>query len=84
MLSKISAVALAGLLVLTACGDPKSWIGRTDTELMAKNGAPDRESRGSDGSKIMTYNVTNMYGRVFCTQTFTANSSGKIVRYSGC
>jgi hypothetical protein len=78
-------VALVVLLSVVACESTsdqmKSWVGSSDTAVMAQWGAPDLESRGSDGSRVLTYNGKNGYGQTICRMTFTVDPSGKVSRW---
>jgi hypothetical protein len=79
----IRIAALLALLCLAGCvGADNSWIGHNESELMGKNGAPDRESKAADGSHIMTFNQRNLGGGVICTRTYRANASGTIISAS--
>ena len=71
-------------LALASCADMKTWIGHSDVDLMAKNGAPDLQSTASDGSRILTYYYRNGYGQIVCRGTFRVKTNGTIVSYSGC
>ena len=75
-------ITLLGLALVAACTSTsdsmKSWVGSSDTELMAKWGAPELESRSADGSKILTYYGRNGYGQVLCRQTFTVSPTGTV------
>lgn len=69
-------LALSFILLLTACADKtaKTWIGSSDTSLMASWGAPHRESRTSDGGRALTW--FNPSGQ--CRTNFMVDRSGTI------
>lgn len=74
------ALILAGC---TSTGDAmKTWVGSSDSQLMASWGAPDLESRAGNGNRVLTYNGINGYGQIICRKTFVVNVQGTITSYS--
>lgn len=77
--------ALAVFLSLSACAastgeDQKSWIGLTDTALIAHAGAPDAQADSANGMRTLTYFVKRKSGAVACKQNYTVDAK-HIIRY---
>ncbi len=73
----------AALLTLAACqsiGDTqKTWVGSTDTALLASWGAPDLESSVPGRGRVMTYHVRNGYGQIQCRANFVVNTDHRVI-----
>jgi hypothetical protein len=52
------------------------------TALMANWGAPDLESQGGGGARVLTYQGRNGYGQIVCRRSFTVNAEHRIVAAS--
>src|SRR5690349_15034374 len=66
----------------------KSWVGKSETELVAKWGPPSNTYRLSDGSKELTYTYVHRYygwygypGGYRTERGFTINPSGTVIAY---
>ena len=86
------AAVLALVVLFGACATQKSvmesWVGKPESDLLARWGAPDRTAEISNGGKVDTW-VTewnNNYGLQTCRKTFTMDGDGIVVQwaYSGC
>jgi len=80
-----SALIAAILLLATACESNTSimdsWIGGSDTALMADWGAHDFESWGGS-VRVLTYQGRNSFGRIICRRSFTVNAERVVVAAS--
>lgn len=76
-------LALLSFLLLAGCmssdSSMKSWVGHTDADLMSRRGAPDLESQGAGGVRVLTYQIR---GDLPCRQSFTVNAAHIVVGYS--
>lgn len=82
---------VAVLVSATGCfagGRMKSWMGHSDVELVSSWGAPERETKLSDGGRVLTwvsrYSIGNI--PVQCEKSFTISGAGVITAWSmnGC
>lgn len=67
----------------------RSWVGKSESELLSRWGAPDSSARTDDGKKVLTWKTlwTDSSGNLeTCRQSFTIGTDGKVERwaYSGC
>ena len=62
----------------------KSWVGVSESRLIASLGAPDRTAALSDGGKVDTWltDWNDKDGMHTCRKTFTVDSEGNVVRRS--
>lgn len=91
-MKKIVVILMIGL-ALAGCVSTsdlmKSWVGKPESRLLEKWGAPDSSTR-SNGRHIMTWKntYTNRYGgnASTCRATFIADKNGVIKKwsYSNC
>jgi hypothetical protein len=62
-----------------------SWVGRTESELVTKWGAPSNNYTTEDGLKVLSYSESGIYmnkyggGTLSCTATFIINAKEKRV-----
>lgn len=81
------AAALGGA---TGClaGKMNSWMGHRDVELVSTWGAPERETKLSDGGRVMTWVSTYTIGTTpfRCEKSFTISAAGVVTSWSahGC
>lgn len=75
-------LSIALMLALGACANGQAWVGQSDGNLMAANGAPDRETTTAKGNRILTYWGRNYRGDVVCTRTYVASPEGQVLNYS--
>lgn len=80
-------VTIAALLALAACGEStsdkqKTWIGLSDTALLAHAGAPDLQAEAGNGGRVLTYYRKGPNGQVVCRQNYTTDSRKVIVAVS--
>jgi len=82
------AAALALVFLASACTTTstvmKSWVGDSESKLLASWGAPDRTATLPDGGRVDTWVSTwsNNYGLQTCRKTFTVNSEGIVTQWS--
>lgn len=67
----------------------QSWVGKSESELLSRWGAPDTSAQAGDGKRVLTWkNIWNDgYGNLYtCRKSFTIGTDGKVERwsYAGC
>jgi hypothetical protein len=89
---KPSALLLACTLSFSGCVSTseimQSWVGRSESDLVSRWGAPDSSTQTDDGKKVLTWKTlwnddNNIYT---CRKSFTIGVAGKVERwaYNGC
>jgi hypothetical protein len=82
------AIAVSATSCITTSSYMKSWVGKSETELLANWGAPDSSRKLDDGRVIHTWR-TIWGGRDkvhTCRQTFAISANGEVESsaYNGC
>lgn len=75
-----SAVLLSGCVV-SMSSRMQSFVGRRDTDVVSKIGAPDKSVVLSDSSRVLTWSTQ------YCDQSLTVSKSGVVEKWSvsrGC
>jgi len=89
---KLPALLLPVILYCTSCVSTsevmQSWVGKNESDLVSRWGAPDSSTQTSDGKRVLTWktlwnDANNIYT---CRKSFTIDSEGKVERwaYNGC
>lgn len=86
-------VIFIAIILIVGCGsrlakDMSSWLGKSESELLMRWGAPDTSIRTEDGKKVLTWKDvwSDRYNVYTCRKSFTIGSDGKVERwrYDGC
>jgi hypothetical protein len=87
--SRWLALSVVVLLLNTGCVSlsdvMSSWVGKSESELLSRWGAPDSSAQTGDGKRVLTWkNIwSNGYGNLYtCRKSFTIGSDGKVERWS--
>ena len=87
------ALLIVAAFAIAGCGNSlaknmSSWVGKSESELLMRWGAPDTSIRTDDGKKVLTWkDVWNDRYHVYtCRKSFTIGNDGKVERwrYDGC
>ena len=88
LVAQLFAIAVLAASCVTTSNAMRSWVGKSESEILSEWGAPYSSRKLSDGRTVHTWRtIWGKQGNVrTCLQTFTISADGEIEKwsYKGC
>lgn len=89
-MSRTRKLLALGLALTVGCAQNRmnTWLGSSDANLLSSWGAPDKETRLSDGGRVLTWSkewrMAGLSGT--CRRSFTISPTGSVTAWAeeGC